>query len=325
LEFLIYQFCSSLFTNHLIPIRNVLETSCAQSVLTESVSQKMQAFESQAKLSSNSSSIAGQQSHIQYQLIEHVLHGSVSNALIPETASTATAENAKTAHKLLFERLKGCTDKHYEFFEHESSYVLSHYGVAGAPSFEVKVRRSCFPQHKKHWSENTASSSANSSHQIRYKGMNDQVRDKSKSTITRTVISVAASPSSGSSENEQSGLLTNSPSRFLEQLGFRLNFHFVVKGTVFIRHNIKITVSQIYRVLPTSSAGSDPISTAGGIDHLKETYADNELQLISDDKYLVEATATHPPSVAPDEIAEELRGFVDNLKPLVFMDKIDHR
>ncbi|XP_075261772.1 mediator of RNA polymerase II transcription subunit 18-like [Convolutriloba macropyga] len=286
------------------------------------------------------------QTHLQYQVIEHVLHGSVSAAPLPVPGENSTTSQtnqfggggmtseggtaSSSGYRLLVERLKGCTDKFHEFFDHESHYILAQYGVAGSPSFNLKLRRSCLPRHLRHYtpSEFDVGSNANGvnpnnpghPYQIRYQGMNDQVRDKSKSTITRTVITVSASNgSSGANRGSSTNNGVTHPGLFLEQLGFRLDFHVVTKGLVFIRNNIKVTLSRVYRVIPTVPDGS------GNCDHLKETYSEKELQLMSGDKFLVEATATHPLNVPQEQVGEELRAFVDHLKPLVMMEKIEHR
>ena len=119
----------------------------------------------------------------------------------------------------------------------------------------LKLRRSCLPDH------------LSDAHQLRYQGLNDNVRDKSKPTITRTVITSAVS--------------RGSANLFLDELGFRLDFHHVTRGLVFHKDRFRVTVSRVFKVE----------------DKNRDTYMENDLQMISSN-WLVEASCTASSNIA---------------------------
>lgn len=77
---------------------------------------------------------------------------------------------------------------------------------------------------------------------------------------------------------------------------------FVLKGYYFVKGHMRITVSQVCRV--------------GGVNDPQSA------QPISD-SYLVEISLMA--TVQQDTLAEEIKGFSEHLKPLVHLEKIDHR
>ena len=95
--------------------------------------------------------------------------------------------------------------------------------------------------------------------------MNDNVKDKSKPTVTRSIISVAAS---------------RSAPKFLEDLGFRPDFHFIARGLVFRKDRIRVTVNRVYKTETYN----------------KESFADKDIQLLTTN-WLVEASAIAPSNV----------------------------
>ncbi|KAJ7393602.1 Mediator of RNA polymerase II transcription subunit 18 [Desmophyllum pertusum] len=122
--------------------------------------------------------------------------------------------------------------------------------------------------------------------QLRYVGQSE-MGDKSRSTLLRSCVEVSTSDN-----------LTT----FLKELGFRYESEYVLKGYYFVKGHMRITVSQVCRV----GSINDPQSS----------------QPISD-SYLVEISLMT--TVQQDSMAEEIKAFAEHLKPLVHLEKIDHR
>ncbi|XP_063720592.1 mediator of RNA polymerase II transcription subunit 18-like isoform X2 [Symsagittifera roscoffensis] len=222
------------------------------------------------------------------QLIEHVLHGSVGEGV---------------ALGLLEERLRGCTDSMDSFFDHEAHYTMAQFGMGGA-TIGVRLRRSCL------------SDQMASAYQLRYQGMNEGARDRSKPTVSRTVITVALTPPHTGERERGEGA-----HKFLEDMGFKLDFHLVLKGNVFVKDRLRVTVSRVFRV--TAGAGAEGEKECEM--HMRATYLDRHLQPVFPSTLLVEASCTAPTHLPQDEVGDELKAFVEHLKPLITMDKIEHR
>uniref|UniRef100_A0A182PJA2 Mediator of RNA polymerase II transcription subunit 18 n=1 Tax=Anopheles epiroticus TaxID=199890 RepID=A0A182PJA2_9DIPT len=82
---------------------------------------------------------------------------------------------------------------------------------------------------------------------------------------------------------------------FLTEMGFRLDFEYSTKGYMFRKGRMKITVSKILKNI------TEPISQS----------------------YLVELSVLAPKG--QDAIAEDMRIFAEQLKPLVQLEKIDYK
>lgn len=82
---------------------------------------------------------------------------------------------------------------------------------------------------------------------------------------------------------------------FLTEMGFRLDFEYSTKGYMFRKGRMKITVSKILKNM------TEPISQS----------------------YLVELSVLAPKG--QDAIAEDMRIFAEQLKPLVQLEKIDYK
>lgn len=122
--------------------------------------------------------------------------------------------------------------------------------------------------------------------QLRYIGQ-PELGDKSRPTIVRTSIDVATN---------------NSVVEFLTELGFRLDFEYVIRGYMFRKGRMKVTVSKIFKMAP------------GKIMENVETISQS---------YLVELSVLAPSG--QDAIAEDMKIFAEQLKPLVQLDKIDYK
>lgn len=85
---------------------------------------------------------------------------------------------------------------------------------------------------------------------------------------------------------------------FLTELGCRVDFEFINRGYMFRKGRMKVTVSKIFKGGPPPN---EPISQS----------------------YIVELSILAPSG--QDVIAEEMRVFAEQLKPLVLLEKIDYK
>ncbi|KRX27824.1 Mediator of RNA polymerase II transcription subunit 18 [Trichinella nelsoni] len=92
---------------------------------------------------------------------------------------------------------------------------------------------------------------------------------------------------------------SNDMMAFLGDIGFRMQYEFVAKGILFKKGPIKVTVSKIYRVIEAGNSSAVEKFT---------------------DSHLVEMSALS--SLPEDPIANTIREFADQLKPIVNMEKI---
>ncbi len=94
----------------------------------------------------------------------------------------------------------------------------------------------------------------------------------------------------------------------------RLEFEFIAKGLVFRKGRMKVTVSKILRVSPQSPepgpAGAAAAAAAASAEPLTGSH-------------LVELSVLAPSG--SDAVADDMRNFAEQLKPLVSLDKIDPR
>ncbi|XP_011695571.1 PREDICTED: mediator of RNA polymerase II transcription subunit 18-like [Wasmannia auropunctata] len=123
--------------------------------------------------------------------------------------------------------------------------------------------------------------------QLRYIGQ-PELGDKSRPTIVRSSIDIATS---------------NTVVEFLTELGCKLDFEYVTRGYMFRKGRMKITVSKIFKV----NQGKVPESVP---------------EMISQ-SYLVELSVLAPSG--QDAIAEDIRIFAEQLRPLVQLEKIDYK
>ena len=123
--------------------------------------------------------------------------------------------------------------------------------------------------------------------QLRYIGQ-QEIGDTNRPTIVRSCIDVACS---------------STIVEFLTELGCRLDFEYIARGYMFRKGRMKITVSKIGKY----GVGNKPGENA---------------ELISS-SYLVELSVLAPSGY--DGIAEDMRIFAEQLKPLVHLEKIDYK
>lgn len=121
---------------------------------------------------------------------------------------------------------------------------------------------------------------------LRYVGQ-PEIGDKNRATMIRSCIDVDTS---------------NNIVQFLNDLGFRLDYEFVLKGFMFRKGRMKVTVAKVCRLLQQNNPDTiEPVSQS----------------------YLVELSVVAPSG--QEALADEMKAFSEQLKPLVQLDKIDHR
>jgi len=100
---------------------------------------------------------------------------------------------------------------------------------------------------------------------------------------------------------------------FLLQLGFRLDFEFVSKGFIFRKGRMKITISKIFKILSVGPNQPQPPANAiaNGPTEALEPLSGS---------HLVELSVLAPSG--SDAIAEDMKNFAEQLRPLVSLDKI---
>lgn len=123
--------------------------------------------------------------------------------------------------------------------------------------------------------------------QLRYIGQ-QELGDKSRPTIVRSSIDVATS---------------NTVVEFLTELGCKLDFEYITRGYMFRKGRMKITVSKIFKVNQTKVPENIP-------------------DMISQ-SYLVELSVVAPSG--QDAVAEDMRIFAEQLRPLVQLEKVDYK
>ncbi|XP_023233826.1 mediator of RNA polymerase II transcription subunit 18-like isoform X1 [Centruroides sculpturatus] len=110
----------------------------------------------------------------------------------------------------------------------------------------------------------------------RYVGQ-PEVGDKSRATLVRSCIDV------GTSSNIV---------QFLNELGFRADYEFVLKGYMFRKGRMKVTVAKVCKILQQGNPESiEPVSQS----------------------YLVELSVVAP--AGQDALADEMKAFAEQLKP----------
>lgn len=115
--------------------------------------------------------------------------------------------------------------------------------------------------------------------QLRYIG-NPELGDVKQPALVRASFDISCSPT----------IID-----FLTEMGFRLEFEYQIRGYLFRKGRMKISVSKIFKV------NQEPISQS----------------------YLVELSVLAPSG--QDAVAEDMRVFAEKLKPLVVLEKIDYK
>ena len=87
-------------------------------------------------------------------------------------------------------------------------------------------------------------------------------------------------------------------------MGCRLEFEYVAKGILFRKGRMKVTITKIFKVMVTGPNGGENHEPLTG-------------------SHLVELSVLAPSG--NDVVAEDMKNFADQLKPLINLDKIDPR
>lgn len=186
-----------------------------------------------------------------------------------------------THRELLLNRLKGLCDMSdsppEKFHEHEMYFVLTNKGAPNISSITLVLRRALdHPDDPWH---------------VRYLGDIVGVNDKSQHSLSRSYLD-----SSTSSQIKQ----------FLNELGFVLDYEYILKGYLFRKGRLKITVSKLHKV--PANAETVDMNTA------TETLTSSHLVELS----LIATQSTN-------DIQDDIRNFAEQLKPLVNLEKIDKK
>lgn len=92
---------------------------------------------------------------------------------------------------------------------------------------------------------------------------------------------------------------------FLLELGCRLEFEFVAKGYLFRKGRMKVTVSKLFKSIRTPGGPAGPSES---LEPLSQSH-------------LVELSVLAPSG--NDAVADDMKNFAEQLKPIVILDKID--
>lgn len=126
---------------------------------------------------------------------------------------------------------------------------------------------------------------------LRYLGQ-PEIGDKTRATLVRSCIDVAVS---------------NNVHQFLNEMGFKKEFEFLSKGYMFKKGRLKVIVAKIIRLLQPELVS---LSSSENFENVTQSY-------------LVEVSVVAPSG--SDQLADEIKQFADQLKPLVNLEKIDPR
>jgi len=121
---------------------------------------------------------------------------------------------------------------------------------------------------------------------VKYVGQ-PEFGDKSKHTLVRSCIDV------GTSDNVV---------QFLQEMGFKMDHEFIAKGYLFRKGRMKVIVSKIFRLLQPGNA--ECVEAISGSHMVELSVLTNHAQ---------------------EQIQDVMRNFAEQLKPLVQLEKIDHR
>ncbi|RZF34930.1 hypothetical protein LSTR_LSTR011424 [Laodelphax striatellus] len=196
--------------------------------------------------------------------------------IIPNQEYLLQGSVLDSAVEILLHRLRGLCDNvdsgPETFHDHEMCFSIR--GSSPQPLL-LRVRRALDTQDAP-W-------------QLRYIGQPELGAPdaKSRPTIVRSSIDIGTS---------------STVVDFLTELGCRLDFEYIVRGYMFCKGRMKITVSKIYKM----GQGKPPES----------------LEPVSQ-SYLVELSVLAPSG--QDAIADDMRAFADQLRPLVILEKVDYK
>jgi len=175
--------------------------------------------------------------------------------------------------KFLLNRLRGLCEQAASsdniFEDHEAVYVMK---SGNTNNVSLRVRRSLMHP--------------DAPHQLRYLGSVEGM-DKNRSASMRSCIEVETS---------------DNMSDFLEKMGFRFDYETVLRGYLFRKGRMRITVARLHKLVERGDF--------------------KNIQQITN-SYLVELTMNT--LVQQDALCEEMKTFAEYLKPIVVLDKIEQK
>ncbi|KAG4068266.1 hypothetical protein HA402_007786 [Bradysia odoriphaga] len=125
--------------------------------------------------------------------------------------------------------------------------------------------------------------------QLRYIG-HQEVGDRTRLTLVRNSLDIACTPT---------------VIEYLKELGCTVDFEYTIRGYMFRKGRMKITVSKIFKL--------------GGVPSNPESYTE---PIPFTQSYLVELSVV---TASQDGIGKEMVHFADQLRPLVKLEKIDYK
>ncbi|XP_047117504.1 mediator of RNA polymerase II transcription subunit 18 [Schistocerca piceifrons] len=200
------------------------------------------------------------------------LTAAMNSSIVPSQEYLLQGSVLDSAVEVLLHRLRGLCDNvdsgPEQFDDHEMCFSIR--GTSAQPLL-LRVRRALdYPDMP---------------FQLRYIGQPEI--DKSRPTIVRNSIDIGTS---------------SSVVEFLTELGCRMDFEYIVRGYMFRKGRMKITVSKIFKVGQGKTLESvEPMSQS----------------------YLVELSVLAP--AGQEAIAEDMRSFAEQLRPLVQLEKLDYK
>ncbi|XP_059166527.1 mediator of RNA polymerase II transcription subunit 18-like isoform X2 [Physella acuta] len=123
---------------------------------------------------------------------------------------------------------------------------------------------------------------------IRYLGQ-AEMGDRGRPTLVRACLDVACS---------------SNVRDFLQEMGFRMDHDYVTKGYFFHKGRMKVTVYKVYRLVQPGKTDVQNLEALG-------------------QSHLVELSVVAP--LGQEQIGEDMKNFAEQLKPLVVLEKFDHR
>ncbi|GFS24259.1 mediator of RNA polymerase II transcription subunit 18, partial [Elysia marginata] len=123
---------------------------------------------------------------------------------------------------------------------------------------------------------------------IRYLGQ-AEMGDRTRPTLVRACLDVACS---------------SNVREFLTEMGFRMDHDYVAKGIFFRKGRMKVLVYKIFRLIQPGSTDQKNLEQLGN-------------------SHLVELSVVAP--LGQEQIGEDMKNFSEQLKPLVTLEKFDHR
>lgn len=197
--------------------------------------------------------------------------------------------------EVLKHRLRGLCDNvdggTETFAEREMAFSIR--GTGSTP-LNLRVRRPLLDHPPQPQSQQQQQQQSDVPWQLRYIG---QPELGNRPTIVRSCYDIACS---------------DNVVDFLQELGCRLEFEYIAKGFIFHKGRLKVTLSKIMKVSDASS--SAPAANGGGA-----SSSEQALTL----SHLVELSVLAPSGA--NAIAEDMKNFAEQLRPLVMLDKVDPR